>query len=81
MDAAEQAGHVLDALALVECRLDGRDADLTYLLDQTEGSHRAIAVVLADALAQVLTGEFGNEAGEALAQLRERVLGGGTPGD
>jgi hypothetical protein len=78
MDAAEQEGHVLTALALVEARLEGRDGDLTYLLDYCE-NHRAVAVVLADALAQCLRGEFGSEAGEALGQLRLQVLRGGQP--
>jgi hypothetical protein len=80
MDAAEQEGHVLDALALVEARLEGRDGDLAYLLDTCQ-NHRAVAVVLADALAQCLRGEFGEAAGEALGQLRSRVIGGGqAPG-
>jgi hypothetical protein len=70
--------HVLAALALVEARLDGRDGDLTYLLDHCP-NHRTVSVVLADALAQCLRGEFGGEAGEALGQLRQRVLGGEEP--
>jgi hypothetical protein len=78
MDAAEQTSAVLDAIALVEARLRGDDEALSFLLDQTEGSHRAVAVVLADLLAQCMRGEFGEQAGEATAQLRQRVLGGGS---
>jgi hypothetical protein len=80
MDAVEMTTHVLTAIALIEARLEGRDGDLTYLLDHC-GNHRAVAVVLADAFAQCLRSEFGSEAGEALAQLRVRVLGGGEPPD
>jgi hypothetical protein len=80
MDAAEMTTHVLTAIALIEARLEDRDDDLTYLLDHC-GSHRAVAVVLADMAAQCLRGEFGEAAGEALGQLRSRVIGGGqAPG-
>jgi hypothetical protein len=70
--------HLLTAVAVIEARLESRDGDLTYLLDHC-GNHRAVAVVLADALAQCLRGEFGGAAGEALSQMRQRVLGGGEP--
>jgi hypothetical protein len=78
MDAAEQTSYVLTAIALVEARLEGRDGDLSYLLDYCT-NHRAVAVVLADALAQCLRGEFGDQAAQALGQLRQRVLGSGEP--
>jgi hypothetical protein len=76
MDAAEQTSAVLDAIALVEARLRGDDEALSFLLDQTEGSHRPVAVVLADMVAQCLQGEFGEQAAEATSQLREQLLSG-----
>jgi RecB family exonuclease len=74
--AAHHADAALTALALVEARLEGRDGDLAYLLDHC-GNQRAVTVVLADMAAQILAGEFGEAAGEALAQLRPRLLAGG----
>jgi hypothetical protein len=77
MAATSRTDAVLTALALIEARLEDRDGDLAYLLDHC-GSHRAVAVVLADACAQILAGEFGDQAGEAISQLRQQLLGGGS---
>ena len=74
--ASTPADHVLTALALVEARLEDRDADLGYLLDYC-GDHRMVAVVLADMAGQLLRGEFGEQALDALAGLRPRLLAGG----
>jgi hypothetical protein len=65
--------HVLDALALVEARLEHRDGDLTYLLDHCENP-RAVAVILADAFAQHLESTTPDPLA-ALAQVRRAVIG------
>jgi hypothetical protein len=61
---------VLTALALVEARLEGRDADLSYLLDHAE--LRPVAVVLADAFAQHLEGTTPDPAGRAPIRCARR---------
>jgi hypothetical protein len=45
--------HVLDALALVQARLNGDDAALTFVLDHCD--QRAVASVTADMLAKWAT--------------------------
>jgi hypothetical protein len=64
---------VLTALALIEARLEHRDGDLTYLLDHCD-DHRAVAVVLADALAQHLQNTTPDPLA-ALAEVRQAVIG------
>jgi hypothetical protein len=68
---------VLDAIALVECRLRGDDEGLSTVLDHC-GNHRAVAVVLADAFAQHLESTTPDSLA-ALAEVRQAVIAGGSP--
>jgi hypothetical protein len=74
---ADTADAILTALALVEARLDGRDGNLRFLLGGAD--LRPACAVLASMLASFLRGEFGDDAGEAVARLRPVLLGDDPP--